>query len=89
MLRGEKNGRIYRLGDSVRVQVIRVDLERRQIDLGLTEILDAVRGSDEDRGPATQQGASRSRTAGAGAAARSSRAGHTAKRPANGRGREP
>jgi len=43
LLRGEKNGRLYRLGDRVRVQVIRVDLERRQIDLGLDEILEAVR----------------------------------------------
>jgi hypothetical protein len=32
------------------VQVIRVDLERRQIDLGLTEILDAVRATDRHRG---------------------------------------
>jgi ribonuclease R len=43
LLRGEKNGRVYRLGDRVKVQVIRVDLERRQIDLGLDEILEAVR----------------------------------------------
>jgi ribonuclease R len=42
-LRGEKNGRVYRLGDRVHVQVVRVDLERRQIDLGLSEILDTVR----------------------------------------------
>jgi len=33
------------------VQVIRVDMERRQIDLGLTEILDAVRESEKNRGP--------------------------------------
>jgi len=46
VLRGEATKRVYRLGDRVRVQVIRVDLERRQIDLGLAEILDAVR---EDR----------------------------------------
>ena len=51
VLRGEKNGRVYRLGDRVDVQVIRVDLERRQIDLGLTEILDAVRRSERQRGP--------------------------------------
>ena len=50
VLRGEKNGRVYRLGDRVEVQVIRVDLERRQIDLGLMEILDAVRRSDRPRG---------------------------------------
>jgi ribonuclease R len=53
ILRGEKNGRVYRLGDRVNVQVIRVDTERRQIDLGLTEILEAVRrsgGRTETRG---------------------------------------
>src|SRR6478672_7110893 len=50
LLKGEKSGRIYRLGDKVRVQVIRVDMERRQIDLGLTEILDAVRRSERNRG---------------------------------------
>jgi ribonuclease R len=42
-LRGEKTGKTYRLGDKVAVQVIRVDMERRQIDLGLVEILEAVR----------------------------------------------
>jgi ribonuclease R len=51
LLRGEKNGRVYRLGDRVQVQVIRVDLERRQIDLGLAEILDAVGRSGRRRGP--------------------------------------
>jgi ribonuclease R len=50
LLKGEKSGKIYRLGDKVRVQVIRVDMERRQIDLGLTEILDAVRRSERNRG---------------------------------------
>jgi ribonuclease R len=52
MLRGENSGRVYRLGDRVTAQVIRVDLERRQIDLGLKEILDAVRKSEgRRRGP--------------------------------------
>lgn len=51
ILRGEKNGRVYRLGDRLTVQVIRVDLERRQIDLGVSEILDAVRASERNRGP--------------------------------------
>src|SRR5690606_34621491 len=41
ILRGEATGRIYRLGDRVRVQVIRVDLERRQIDLGLSDVLES------------------------------------------------
>jgi ribonuclease R len=50
VLRGENNHRVYRLGDRVSVQVIRVDLERRQIDLGLTEILEAVRLQEHGRG---------------------------------------
>ena len=50
-LRGENTGRIYRLGDKVSVQVIKVDMERRQVDLGLTEILDRVRLSERNRGP--------------------------------------
>jgi ribonuclease R len=51
VLRGENTGKIYRLGDCVTVQVVKVDMERRQIDLGLTEILDRVRESESYRGP--------------------------------------
>jgi ribonuclease R len=51
LLRGENTGKVYRLGDRVRVQVVKVDMERRQIDLGLSEILDAVRASERNRGP--------------------------------------
>ena len=43
LLRGENTKRMYRLGDKVLVQVVRVDMERRQVDLGLVEILEAVR----------------------------------------------
>jgi ribonuclease R len=43
MLRGENTQRTYRLGDKVGVQVIRVNMEQRQIDLGLVEILERVR----------------------------------------------
>ena len=39
------------IGDRVKVQVIKVDMERRQVDLGLVEILDAVRESEANRGP--------------------------------------
>jgi len=55
VLRGEKHERVFRLGDRVSVQVIRVDLERRQIDLGLTEILEAVRRSEQNRGARRSQ----------------------------------
>ncbi len=51
ILRGENTGKVYRLGDKVKVQVVKVDMERRQVDLGLTEILEAVRASEENRGP--------------------------------------
>jgi len=43
VLRGENTKKIYRLGDKVLVQVVRVDMERRQVDLGLVDILEAVR----------------------------------------------
>jgi ribonuclease R len=43
LLRGENTQKVYRLGDKVRVQVIRVNMEVRQIDLGLVEILERVR----------------------------------------------
>ncbi|HTI39365.1 MAG TPA: ribonuclease R [Vicinamibacterales bacterium] len=51
ILRGENTGHVYRLGDRVRVQVIKVDMERRQVDLGLVDILDRVRASERHRGP--------------------------------------
>src|SRR6478672_11327242 len=50
-LKGEKTGKMYRLGDRVKVQVVKVDMERRQVDLGLSEILDRVRQSERNRGP--------------------------------------
>jgi ribonuclease R len=51
ILRGENTAKEYRLGDKVTVQVIKVDMERRQVDLGLVEILEAVRESELNRGP--------------------------------------
>jgi ribonuclease R len=43
LLRGEHTEKIYRLGDKVNVQVVRVNMELRQVDLGLVEILERVR----------------------------------------------
>ena len=51
ILRGENTGKEYRLGDRVAVQVVKVDMERRQVDLGLVEILESVRASEQNRGP--------------------------------------
>ena len=50
-MRGENTQKVYQLGDRVRVQVVRVDMDRRQIDLGLVEILEAVRTDERKRGP--------------------------------------
>ena len=51
VLRGENTKKMYRLGDKVSVQVVRVDMERRQVDLGLVEILERVRRDERARGP--------------------------------------
>ncbi len=50
-LRGEHTEKRYRLGDRVRVQVTRVDMERRQVELALADVLDSVRASERNRGP--------------------------------------
>jgi ribonuclease R len=47
-LRGERSGRVYRLGDAVRVRVIRVDLDERKIDF---EPVDAEKRGALRRGP--------------------------------------
>ncbi len=92
VLRGEKNGRVYRLGDRVKVQVIRVDLERRQIDLGLTEILEVVRASERNRGARRSQAQPRGNRprpspGRAGERASGRPAGRSPERPARGRRR--
>jgi ribonuclease R len=48
MLRGENTQKTYRLGDKVKVQVVRVNMDLRQIELGLVDILERVR--DGERG---------------------------------------
>ena len=63
---GENTGKTYRLGDMVTVQVVRVDTERRQIDLGLVEILDAVRESERSRRPRRSRVRPRGRPPGGG-----------------------
>jgi ribonuclease R len=45
---GENTKKKYRLGDKVNVQVVRVDLDKRQIDLGLEDVLETA-GKDERR----------------------------------------
>jgi ribonuclease R len=88
VLKGENTGKVYRLGDEVRVQVVKVDMERRQIDLGLTEILDRVRESERHRGPRQSKAEPRRQATGRkpGAAKRAQRAGKR-ERAAKKRGR--
>ena len=42
-LRGESTGKVYRLGEMVRVQLVRVDREHSQLELALVDVLDSVR----------------------------------------------
>jgi ribonuclease R len=53
-LTGERSGRMYRLGDSIRVLVVRVDLDERRIDFGLAEVPDER--LTRRRYPATRRG---------------------------------
>jgi ribonuclease R len=47
-LLGERTRRTYRLGDHVRVQIARVDLGRRMIDLALEQVIPALSGEGSD-----------------------------------------
>src|SRR3954471_12114126 len=49
LLVGENTHKKYRLGDKVNARVLRVNMDARQIDLGLVEILERVR--EGERGP--------------------------------------
>jgi ribonuclease R len=60
LLRGENTQKVYRLGDKVKVQVTRVNMDMRQIELGLVEILDRVR--EGERGPRRSKAAPKRET---------------------------
>ncbi len=62
MLRGENTQKAYRLGDKVEVQVIRVNMDVRQIDLGL--IGDSGAGAGWRARAAPVEGAPETRTPG-------------------------
>ena len=62
VLRGENTQRTYRLGDKVRVQVIRVDQGRRQLDLGLVDILETLRKAERPREARRSQAKPRTET---------------------------
>jgi len=50
-LTGENTGKSYRLGDRVEVQVARVDLERRQVDFALIDVLARAAAGGSSRRP--------------------------------------
>jgi ribonuclease R len=78
LLSGENTHKVYRLGDKVKVQVIRVNMELRQVDLGLVEILERVR--EGERGPRRSRAAPRRAKRG------KQRAGRRERIPKRGRG---
>ena len=78
-LKGENTAKVYRLGDKVEVQVARVDLERRQIDFVLIDVVQRARTSFRDR--------PRRALAGAGASVGRSRTSSSGGRDSRGGGR--
>jgi len=60
-LKGENTKNTYRLGDGVEVQVVRVDLERRQIDFALVDVLKRAAGGAEKARPGTPRSRPRGR----------------------------
>jgi ribonuclease R len=83
-LRGEHTRRVFRMGDRVRVQLARVDADRRQIDLALVDVLEHVRVRRVS--PSARQAAG-SRRAGAAKAPKSKGRPDRAARPVRGGGR--
>ena len=63
-LLGERSGKAYRLGDTVAVRVLAVHVDRRQIDLGLAEILETVRQSPRSQARHARRPAMRRRRVG-------------------------
>jgi ribonuclease R len=58
-LRGESTGTIYRLGDRLEVQVVRVDQEKRQIDLAIQGLKPATRRRSGERSASRSGGTRR------------------------------
>lgn len=58
-LKGENTDRTYRLGDRVEVQVVRVDLDRRQIDFALVDVLERAGSQGRSRRPPRSRGGRR------------------------------
>jgi ribonuclease R len=90
LLRGESTKATYRLGDRVEVQVARVDLERRQIDFALVDVLGRAQGASRSPSPPRERALGRGRDAGrapgSGPGRRAGRA-RTPSKPKGARGR--
>jgi ribonuclease R len=78
VIHGLRSRRVYRLGDRVRARVLRVDAERRLIDLGLAEQIDAMLDGT----------ARRRRAAGSRARPASGRRRNTPRQPRRGKARQ-
>jgi ribonuclease R len=48
-LYGERSGKLYRLGEHLRVRIVRVDLERRMIDLAVEQVLENAQTERAER----------------------------------------
>ena len=55
-LRGENSRKVYRLGDVVKVQLVRVDREHRKLELALVEVLERVRRREAQPRPPRSTG---------------------------------
>jgi ribonuclease R len=85
LLRGENTNATYRLGDRVQVQVARVDLERRQVDFALVDVLERAR-SPSRSAPARPERARAAGRPSRGAPGRRAGRVRASKRPKGGRG---
>jgi len=84
VLKGENTRKVYRLGDRVEIQVVRVDLERRQVDFALVDVLQrAAAGARKGRPPARDPGRGGARPSASGRPAAGRRGGSA--RPHRGR----
>jgi ribonuclease R len=78
-LRGDRAGRVFRLGNPVRVRVMRVNLDDRKIDFDLVSAAEPSVARDADRAPKGRPGRGRSDGAAKTSSARSTSGGKPSK----------
>ena len=61
-LRGRKSGRVLTLGDTVRIEIKRADLVKKQLDFALVEVLEDSNKKQESRSKSQDKGQNNSRT---------------------------